>query len=304
MPFQLQLAYAAKIFVMFPSNLVISLQKTKISAPLRMSVKAPAFPRPFRPPTTVRQPRSRPQCCPSPASHAHLPSPTTSRCPLLHTFVPPHLRFSIRRQLIHFFESTSVLSHWREFYRSTSKSLYTKIYTTIRRRTNLPPPLLLFLGGAPWRLTNKCIIRGADAGPQLPSSSHSFLLPLSLQFTCVNWLFVQKRITIWLIVQPACVTTYFYLLVRVRNYRTACTLITLSRVVKFRKSPATGLRSRSQNSPTRKGLFLPLQLLTNGERTLIVQVKSGIVMTLICVSRTLRLGVINFIRNSDDTLGR
>lgn len=54
-----------------------------------------------------------------------------------------------------------------------------------------------------------------------------------------------------------------------------------------------------------KGLFLSLQLLTNGERTLIVQVKrSGIVMILICVSRTLGLGVINFIRNGDDTLDR
>lgn len=53
-----------------------------------------------------------------------------------------------------------------------------------------------------------------------------------------------------------------------------------------------------------KGLFLSLQLLTNGERTIIVQVKSGIVMILICVSRTLGLGVINFIRNGDDTLDR
>lgn len=170
---------------MFPSNLAISPQKTKISAPLRVSVQnASLSPPRFVPPPpagTKISPTILPlPCRPRPR---HLPSHFSLSTTPYFCSSPP--RFPSGEQLIHFFESTSVLSLTWILSFDVQIALYKNLYRSIHvhRATTSHQLSPSFQGGARWRLTNKYIIRAvADADPRAYRSSPLVSFPVALSF--------------------------------------------------------------------------------------------------------------------------
>lgn len=168
---------------MFPINLAISGQKTKISAPLRVSVRTPAFPRPVSSPHHQLERRSRPQSCPSPCRPRprHLPSHFSISTTPYFCSSPP--RFPSGEQLIHFFESTSVLSLTRILSFDVQIALYKNLYQSIHvhRANHLSPVTPLFSRWSPVTVNEQiyypCCVADADPQPAARLRSFLFLFP-------------------------------------------------------------------------------------------------------------------------------
>lgn len=147
--------------------------------------KTPAFPRPVSFPHHQLERRSRPQSCPSPCRPRprHLPSHFSLSTTPYFCSSPP--RFPSGEQLIHFFESTSVLSLTWILSFDVQIALYKNLYRSIHvhRATTSHQLSPSFQGGARWRLTNKYIIRAvADADPRAYRSSPLVSFPVALSF--------------------------------------------------------------------------------------------------------------------------